>query len=193
MSQPADPRNAVPARIPLTSRTEYHRINFLLQASAMMEGVTGAQNSSPVSRTTEAKSQHTIGEESSTSKILRNNKALDLPRLNAGRSFLQQAKQVARKAVLRLSADTKRTICRRCWALLVAGSSCSVRFRRGKSRILYMTTTCKACGYSFRLRMKKPPAKVTNSDLNSSEGALPKFIGRPKNSINPDSAWKTGE
>lgn len=59
--------------------------------------------------------------------------------------------KISAKNVLRLHSDMKRTLCKKCHLLLIAGETCSVRISNKRNRC-YMIVTCGQCG-TFRRYM----------------------------------------
>jgi len=58
--------------------------------------------------------------------------------------WMQQARDVAQRARIKLPRYMSRHLCKRCGAFLVPGKNCRVRMRQNRER--HLTVTCLECG-----------------------------------------------
>ncbi|KAL7272344.1 hypothetical protein RUND412_004853 [Rhizina undulata] len=111
----------------------YSRINFLYQASHILNGQAG-----PGSLTTPTAASVDAPQSSTPSDPL-------------SRFYLSTARAVAKRSVLRLDPSIKRTICKRCDSLLIPGVSSVHRIENAskggrKSWADVLVIECNACG-----------------------------------------------
>ncbi|XP_060933606.1 ribonuclease P protein subunit p21 [Limanda limanda] len=64
-------------------------------------------------------------------------------------SFTQRT--VARRLVLRQDPSVKRTICKKCFSLLIPGVTATIRQQRKKRKNRFTVVTCLSCGQSKKL------------------------------------------
>ena len=105
----------------------FQRINFLYQASHLMMDLKLQQN------------------EQQEEKV--NVNALDL-----SNHYSSTMWKIARKNVLRLHPDLKRTVCKKCNVLLIPGETSRVR-TQGKRDQPHLVITCLQCGHFKRYQL----------------------------------------
>ncbi|KAL1916050.1 uncharacterized protein VTP21DRAFT_6054 [Calcarisporiella thermophila] len=111
----------------IDNKEAYHRMNFLLQASALMSTSTTAIR--PASSSGPAKSSNEDG------------KNVDLSPL--GRFYTHTMKSVGRRLVIRMDPSVKRSICKRCDNTLIPGHTSSVRVESRPRRLNHTCLFCK--------------------------------------------------
>jgi ribonuclease P protein subunit RPR2 len=82
--------------------------------------------------------------------ILRN-RSRDLPVLS--QHYGAVLRSVARKSVATISSNVKKSLCRRCDALLVPGDTSTVRLR--SRREPHFVTSCRACSFQQRKALRR--------------------------------------
>ncbi|GAU94168.1 hypothetical protein RvY_05993 [Ramazzottius varieornatus] len=160
-----DNSNAKKRTVP--ARAELHRMNFLLQASTLMLRQTRSPASTALppdqseaaqvpaitkpGRMTRAEKR--AAKKGTKLKPVRMELKDQMPSASLSRILAQQARQVGKKAVLRMAPETKQRICTRCSLQLEPDVTSTVRFRRNKSKVLFKVTTCLSCKTVSRIRM----------------------------------------
>ncbi|KAJ2777161.1 Ribonuclease P protein subunit p21 [Coemansia javaensis] len=149
----------------LPSRELYQRMNFLLQSSQFAAslgarlGARGSSSKAPTAGEDPAAGEAPTAEAAAPAVSAAGHGdnggergALLLP---AARFYAREMRQIARKAVLRLSPHVKRGICGACSTPLLPGVSCAVRVK-GRNRGRRVITTCTYCGAQSRIVMANP-------------------------------------
>ncbi|RKP06558.1 RNAse P Rpr2/Rpp21/SNM1 subunit domain-containing protein [Thamnocephalis sphaerospora] len=144
---------------------EFQRMNFLYQAAALMTAATAdqhEQNDSALATpaTTAPRRRTPRCKPRAVKKATRNAQRGTAdptrpPLAGLGCFYVSTLKTVARRNVLRLDPSMKRTLCRRCDALLLPGVSATVRFEDGANPAV--TTRCQLC--HAKRRLPTHPAK----------------------------------
>ncbi|KAK9322534.1 RNAse P Rpr2/Rpp21/SNM1 subunit domain-containing protein [Lipomyces orientalis] len=108
----------------LKNRDQYLRTSFLYQASVLMANSASTSPDLAESAT------------SATAPL--------------SRFYASQMKSVARKGVIRLDPNIKRSICKRCDTVLIPGRTCAIAIENGSVNTVphadVLTHTCKVCG-----------------------------------------------
>ncbi|OQV24653.1 hypothetical protein BV898_01712 [Hypsibius exemplaris] len=150
------------AKIMIPAQMEFHRMNFLVQAAQLMAQqmpeIKRASQKAPslpsVSKSFVKLTKGLTDRSLKRRKKKKLNNEFDGAQMSLSRTLAQQAKFVAKKAVLRIEPEIKRKICQRCALLLEPGQNCRIRFRREKkSGALFKITTCLACRFFVRHRV----------------------------------------
>jgi len=83
--------------------------------------------------------------------------------------YVKDIRAIARKSVLRIDPNVKRTLCRTCNAVLIPGVTSSVRIKPSGSHVHRIRTTCLACGVHRTIPC--PPLQGGNGWIEEGEEA----------------------
>eukprot|EP00123_Amoebidium_parasiticum_P000739 comp11626_c0_seq1/m.6131 comp11626_c0_seq1/g.6131 ORF comp11626_c0_seq1/g.6131 comp11626_c0_seq1/m.6131 type:complete len:376 (-) comp11626_c0_seq1:615-1742(-) len=121
------------------------------------------------------------------------------PNVQLARHYCTTLKNIAKRLVLRLDPNIKRSICKRCNCLLVPGLTSTVRLQ--SHRETHTVVTCKECGYVRRYNMREGHVLWTEREKNTmgadaeaktENGAKPEKntgiskVGKTKNGANSE-------
>ena len=82
--------------------------------------------------------------------------------------YCQNIRTIAKKNVLRLSPDIKRSICKKCFCILIPGVTASVRLK--SKRQTHSLITCLQCRCTKRFLTAEYQLWIEKSQCNSDEG-----------------------
>ncbi|KAJ3407641.1 Ribonuclease P protein subunit p21 [Chytridiales sp. JEL 0842] len=155
----------------IQNKDAFMRMNFLLQAATIYStipvpspapataapatltpisiSVTNTNNNTDTPTTDATAQQQRMLQRKIPKDIIRNTHTL----VNVGRFYAKSMKTVASRLVLRLDPQIKRTICKRCDAILIPGVTSA--FYTSKNGELKTVIKCRACGETKNLPCRK--------------------------------------
>ncbi|KAJ4493760.1 RNAse P Rpr2/Rpp21/SNM1 subunit domain-containing protein [Lentinula edodes] len=140
-------KNDIPNPSSISNRDVIQRLNFLYQASVYLHNIHSSSQSTPVSSSSqpvnESTSKKNEGKKSKKKRIVQLN--------DLSRSYIETMKSVGTKTTVQVDPSVKRTLCKGCNAVLVPGSTASVRTRRSSTHGHIMIYTCSGCKHHSRI------------------------------------------
>ncbi|XP_008305356.1 ribonuclease P protein subunit p21 [Cynoglossus semilaevis] len=74
------------------------------------------------------------------------------PNMELARFYVYTQKNIAKRLVLRQDPSVKRTVCKKCYSLLIPGVTATTRQRRKKGNNRFTVVRCLSCGQTKRLK-----------------------------------------
>ncbi|KIM69069.1 hypothetical protein SCLCIDRAFT_1208488 [Scleroderma citrinum Foug A] len=149
-------KDQVPNPNNVSNRDIIQRLNFLYQASVLLNTMSSSQP------------------QSATSTCQRNrNKCVSTSELS--RSYIDTMKTVGKKTNVKIDPSVKRRLCKGCSSVLVPGMSAKVRIKNSASHDHLISYTCLAC-HTHR-RIPVPP--VLSSDSRSRSDSAMESTNQP--------------
>ncbi|KAG0700731.1 RNAse P Rpr2/Rpp21/SNM1 subunit domain-containing protein [Suillus ampliporus] len=142
------------------NRDIIQRLNFLYQASVLLNGMTAGPSSQVPSSPCEANDAQNAPKK-------RKKKVVSTSDLS--RSYVDTMKAVGQKTNVKIDPTVKRVICKGCNVVLVPGASSTVRVKNSTSHRHLIIHTCKSCRTSRRI--PAPPVLDVNEPQGSASGS----------------------
>ncbi|MBN3271993.1 RPP21 protein, partial [Polyodon spathula] len=107
------------------------------------------------------------------------------------RFYCHTQRTISRRLVLRQDPSVKRTVCKKCWSLLVPGVTATVRQRKCNRRQRLTVVRCLSCGQTKRFRndpeyqlwVERPEALLQNQPKPAVWNQLSVILGLPKQEL----------
>ncbi|KAG1809428.1 RNAse P Rpr2/Rpp21/SNM1 subunit domain-containing protein [Suillus subaureus] len=144
-----------PSRV--ANRDIIQRLNFLYQASVLLNGMTAGPSSQVLFSTCETDDTQDPPKE-------RQKRVVSTADLS--RSYIDTMKIVGQKTTVKIDPTVKRVICKGCRIVLIPGASSTVRVKNSKSHGHLVIHTCNSCRTSRRI--PAPPVLDTNEPESKS-------------------------
>jgi len=157
---------ASPSGVP--NRDIFQRLNFLYQASAFLQSVSAPPLSPSKPQPAAAED---LGSLSSAGGARRRRREVrEIAARDLACSYVRAMREVGKKTTVKMDPSVKRTLCRACDAVLIPGTSSSVRIVPSGPHRHLIATVCLYC--SATRRIPAPPAPtVPRAVLLASEPA----------------------
>lgn len=149
-------KDDVPNPSRVGNRDIIQRLNFLYQASVLLNGMTAGP--SQVSFST--------GETNDIQKPPKKRQKRVVSTADLSRSYIDAMKIVGQKTNVKIDPTVKRVICKGCHIVLIPGSSSTVRVKNSRSHGHIVIHTCNSCRISRRI--PAPPVLDANERASSS-------------------------
>ncbi|OAX44111.1 Rpr2-domain-containing protein [Rhizopogon vinicolor AM-OR11-026] len=143
--------NDIPNPNSVANRDIIQRLNFLYQASVLLNGMTAGASSQVPCSPCEADDAHNRPKK-------RRRKVVSTADLS--RSYVDTMKVVGQKTNVKIDPTVKRVICKGCNIILIPGASSTVRVKSSTSHGHLIVYTCNSCRTSRRI--PAPPVLGAN-------------------------------
>ncbi|KIK45135.1 hypothetical protein CY34DRAFT_801988 [Suillus luteus UH-Slu-Lm8-n1] len=150
-------KDDVPNPSKVGNRDIIQRLNFLYQASVLLNGMTAGPSSQVPSSTCET---------NDTQNSPRKRQKRVVSTADLSRSYVDTMKSVGQKTNVKIDPTVKRVICKGCHIVLIPGASSTVRVKNSKSHGHIVIHTCNSCRISRRI--PAPPVLDANERASTS-------------------------
>ncbi|KAG2079120.1 Rpr2-domain-containing protein [Suillus decipiens] len=150
-------KNDIPNPSRVGNRDIIQRLNFLYQASVLLNGMTAGPSSQVPFDTCES---------NDTQNPPKKRQKRVVSTADLSRSYVDTMKVVGQKTNVKIDPTVKRVICKGCHIVLVPGASSTVRVKNSKSHGHLIVHTCNSCKTSRRI--PAPPVLDVNEPESTS-------------------------
>ncbi|KAG2358478.1 RNAse P Rpr2/Rpp21/SNM1 subunit domain-containing protein [Suillus spraguei] len=150
-------KNDIPNPSRVGNRDIIQRLNFLYQASVLLNGMTAGPSSQIPFDTCES---------NDTQSPPRKRQKRVVSTADLSRSYVDTMKIVGQKTNVKIDPTVKRVICKGCHIVLLPGASSTVRVKNSKSHGHIVVHTCNSCKTSRRI--PAPPVLEVNEPESTS-------------------------
>ncbi|KDQ55820.1 hypothetical protein JAAARDRAFT_208592 [Jaapia argillacea MUCL 33604] len=147
-------KDEVPNPNSVANRDILQRLNFLYQAGVYLNSIPEQLRSSSDttgSASTTPNHQVVPNESKRRPRKKRCRASRSLTTSDLARSYVKTMKSVSQRAIVKIDPTVKRTLCTGCDAVLLPGSTATVRVKASSCHGNTITYTCLACGNSRRI------------------------------------------
>ncbi|KIJ67619.1 hypothetical protein HYDPIDRAFT_127764 [Hydnomerulius pinastri MD-312] len=165
-------KDEIPNPNSVSNRDILQRLNFLYQASVLLNGI--APNALPVDLTHDISSSPQSNDAESSKQVGRVAKKAQkiVSTSELSRSYVDTMKIVGQKTNVKMDPSVKRTICKGCSLPLVPGLSATVRIKNSTSHSHLVSYTCHSC--RTERRIPAPPVlhaePLLDEEIEDAEG-----------------------
>ncbi|KAG1847916.1 Rpr2-domain-containing protein [Suillus subluteus] len=150
-------KNDIPNPSRVGNRDIIQRLNFLYQASVLLNGMTAGPSSQVPFSTCETNDMQ---------DPLKKRQKRVVSTADLSRSYIDTMKVVGQKTNVKIDPTVKRVICKGCRIVLIPGASSTVRVKNSKSHGHLVIHTCNSCRTSRRI--PAPPVVDANEPESKS-------------------------
>ncbi|KIY74103.1 Rpr2-domain-containing protein, partial [Cylindrobasidium torrendii FP15055 ss-10] len=154
-------KDQIPNPNSVTNRDIIQRLNFLYQASIYMNGISR--------------------EDAPTKSNKKRRKRITTDQLS--RHYISEMKAVGQKTIVKMDPAVKRTLCGGCDAVLIPGSSATVRVKKSLTHVHTMIYTCNHCKETRRI---PAPPSLPEKSQGTSTSTTDKRAKNPPLALRPD-------
>ncbi|KAG2132427.1 RNAse P Rpr2/Rpp21/SNM1 subunit domain-containing protein [Suillus bovinus] len=154
-------KDDIPNPSKVGNRDIIQRLNFLYQASVLLNGMTAGPSSLVPS---------SICETNNTQNLPQKRQKRLVSTADLSRSYIDTMKVVGQKTNVKIDPTVKRVICKGCHIVLIPGASSTLRVKNSKSHRHIVVHTCNSCRTSRRipappvLDANEPESRSTTTD-----------------------------
>ncbi|KIK78395.1 hypothetical protein PAXRUDRAFT_164140 [Paxillus rubicundulus Ve08.2h10] len=166
----------------VTNRDILQRLNFLYQASVLLNGIAPIAPASPSddeNQDGQSSLQAKIAAESSSQsgKVLRRRRVVTTSELS--RNYVDVMKIIGKKTNVKMDPSVKRLICKGCSSVLTPGVSATVRIKNSTSHSHLISYRCNRCRTERRIPAPPVLHAEPETDGNTSEVQSTEAPGPP--------------